>query len=66
MPAYVAKLIKILNMSGAQYYLLLAMDMAKVDGPPPFVNACTSMLCVKIEHRQMASPLAVVRLFIQI
>jgi len=36
------------DMSGGQNNLLLAMDIAKVDGPLSVVKVCTSMLCVRI------------------
>jgi len=38
-------------MSGGQNYLLPAMDMAKVGGPPSAVKVCTSMLYAKIGYR---------------
>jgi len=38
-------------MSGGQNYLLPAMDMAKVGGPPSVVEVCTSMLSAKIGYR---------------
>ena len=37
--------------SGGQIYLLPAIDMAKVGGPPSVVKVCASILCVKIEYQ---------------
>ena len=55
-----------LHMSGGQIYLLIAKDMAKVCGLPSVVKVCTSMLCVKIGHRKVVGPLAVVNVVTQI
>ena len=41
-------------------------DMAKVCGLPSVVKVCTSMLGVKIGHRKVVGPLAVVNVVTQI